>query len=151
MGLDPFPQPAIIRVNYPIVLMHGFGTVGSIWRNGHMHDLAMQLRSHGVIAYAPNVPPYSPVPERAAIWQQRLEHVLAETGAEKVNIIAHSMGGLDARYLISVNRFHKRVASLTTVATPHHGSSIASFPGTAGQAARMAYRAGQLDGDPGNA
>lgn len=127
MSLDAFPQPDLIQVKYPIVLMHGFGMAGSFWRNGHMHDLAMSLRSHGVIAYAPNVTPYNTVPVRASIWQQRIAYVLQETKAEKVNLIAHSMGGLDARYLISANDFHGKIASLTTIATPHHGSSIATF------------------------
>ncbi len=127
IGLEPFPQPDFIRVKYPIVLMHGFGTVGSIWRNGHLHDLAMHLRSHGVIAFAPNVPPYNTVPVRASIWQERMLYVLEATKAEKINLVAHSMGGLDGRYLISVNGLHDKVASLTTVASPHHGSSIASY------------------------
>ena len=127
VSLDPFPQPPIIRVKNPIVLMHRFGMAGSFRRNGHMHDLAMHLRARGVIAYAPNIIPYNTVPVRANLWQQRLNRVLEETGAEKVNLVSHSMGGLDARYLISALGLHDQVASLTTIATPHHGSSIASF------------------------
>lgn len=49
----------------------------------------------------------------------------------KVNIVAHSMGGLDARYLISRlcpdPETEFQVASLTTVATPHRGSSAADM------------------------
>lgn len=50
----------------------------------------------------------------------------------KLNLVSHSMGGLDARYLISKLQ-HKsqnsnyKVVSLTTVATPHHGSECADF------------------------
>jgi triacylglycerol lipase len=47
--------------------------------------------------------------------------VLAETGAEKVNIIAHSRGGLEARYLICALDMAPYVASLTTMSTPHSG------------------------------
>ncbi|KAI3403888.2 TGL2 [Candida oxycetoniae] len=48
----------------------------------------------------------------------------------KINLISHSMGGLDSRYLIS--KIHKsnkiyKVASLTTISTPHHGSEVADF------------------------
>jgi triacylglycerol esterase/lipase EstA (alpha/beta hydrolase family) len=46
---------------------------------------------------------------------------------KKVHLIAHSMGGLDARYMISVLGGHKYVYSLTTISTPHHGSCAASF------------------------
>lgn len=50
----------------------------------------------------------------------------------KVNLISHSMGGLDCRYLIWKNEADNRVrnyqvASLTTISTPHHGSECADF------------------------
>ncbi|ONH67055.1 Lipase 2 [Cyberlindnera fabianii] len=46
----------------------------------------------------------------------------------KVNLIAHSMGGLDARYLISqMEKQNYEVVSLTTVTTPHRGSEIADY------------------------
>ena len=49
----------------------------------------------------------------------------------KVNLISHSMGGLDSRYLISKihnnNNVNYKVASLTTISTPHHGSECADF------------------------
>ena len=45
-----------------------------------------------------------------------------------IHIIAHSMGGLDSRYLIADNPdIAARIASLTTVSTPHHGSPIADL------------------------
>lgn len=53
---------------------------------------------------------------------ERINHILKETGAEKVNIIAHSKGGLDSRYAISSLNMGDKVASLTTISTPHHGS-----------------------------
>ena len=46
---------------------------------------------------------------------------MEETGSEKVNIIAHSKGGLDARYAISKLEMAPYVASLTTINTPHGG------------------------------
>ncbi len=125
--LDPFPQPEVVRTRYPVVLMHGFGLLAGLRRHGHLHDEALFLRRHGVLAYAPNVSPYQTIAVRAVQWHERLQHVLDETGAEKVNLVAHSMGGLDARFLIHKYQMHDRVATLTTVATPHHGSSIASI------------------------
>ena len=125
VNLDPFPQPPIIRLRYPIVLMHGFGLVASLRRGGHLHDEAMHLRLQGVWAFAPNVASYNTVKARSTMWEERIEHVLAETGASRLNLIAHSMGGLDARYLISHRRLHRVVASLTTISTPHHGTPVA--------------------------
>jgi len=121
------PQPPLVRLRHPVVLMHGFGLLAGIKRGGHLHDEAMWLRAHGVWAYAPNVVPYQTVAVRCAMWEERLQRILDETGADKVHLIAHSMGGLDARYLISVLGYHARVATLTTISTPHHGASIAQI------------------------
>ena len=126
-GLTPFPQPEYLRLRYPVVLMHGFGVLASIRRGGHLHEEAMSLRSHGIAAFAPNVAPYTVVPTRAAMWKERIERVLEETDANKVNLIAHSMGGLDARYLISRMGMHSCVASLSTISTPHRGTEVATF------------------------
>ncbi|KAF4121031.1 triacylglycerol lipase [Geosmithia morbida] len=51
----------------------------------------------------------------------------------KINVIAHSMGGLDARYMVSQSPpVRARVASLVTVSTPHRGSYIADMVQEAG-------------------
>jgi len=124
-GLEPFPQPAFMKTRHPVVLMHGFGLLAFLARGGHLHEEAMHLRLHGLAAFAPNVTPYHVIPQRAAMWKERIEVILGQTGAEKVNLIAHSMGGLDARYLIAKLDMADRVASLTTISTPHRGSSLA--------------------------
>ena len=126
-GLDPFPLPPIIGTRYPVVLMHGFGVLAGLRRGGHLYAAAAEMRMRGVWAYAPNVAPYNTVSVRAEMWKERLTHVLEETGADRLNIIAHSMGGLDARYLITCKNLHSRVATLTTVSTPHRGTYIATF------------------------
>jgi triacylglycerol lipase len=126
-GLDPFPLPEYVPLRYPIVLMHGFGILAGMRRGGHLYAAASHLRMHGVAAFAPNVSPYNTVEFRMGMWRRRIQHVLRATGRAKVNLVAHSMGGLDARYLVSVEGFHRYVASLTTIATPHHGTSIAGL------------------------
>ena len=55
----------------------------------------------------------------------RVLEALAQTGAPKVHIIAHSMGGLDARHMIVDLEMADRVASLTTIGTPHRGTVLA--------------------------
>lgn len=124
-GLDEFPQPAVIPVRYPVVLMHGFGMLAIFLRGGHLHDEAIYLRLRGVAAYAPNVSPYHTVPVRAEMWQDRIRKILKETRADAINLIAHSMGGLDARFMISELGMHNFVASLVTMSTPHRGSPVA--------------------------
>lgn len=126
-GLAPFPEPHVIRVRYPVVLMHGFGLFASMRRGGHLHQEALNLRSHGVLAYAPNVTAYNTVAVRSEMWKRRLEQIIAESGAERVNLIAQSMGGLDGRYLIAQHGMHSSIASLVTISSPHRGSSVASL------------------------
>lgn len=127
VGRDAFPQPPVVYTRHPVVLMHGFGLLASLRRGGHLHEEALYLRSRGVRAYAPNVSPYHTVPFRAAQWKDCILRVLAETRADAVNLVAHSMGGLDARFLIRELGMHDHVAVLVTVSTPHHGSALADI------------------------
>ena len=65
------------------------------------------------------------VADSAGELKTEIERILEETGAEKVNIVAHSKGGLDARYAITHLGLADRVASLTTINTPHRGCKFA--------------------------
>lgn len=125
--LEPHPQPPLIRLRHPVLLMHGFGLLASVRRGGHMHEVAMALRKNGVWAFAPNVAPYNTVAVRAQMWEDRIAQMLDETGASHFSIIAHSMGGLDARFLIQTTDLHEQIEALVTVATPHRGTSIANL------------------------
>ncbi len=62
---------------------------------------------------------------RAEQLKNSVEDVLAKTDADKVHIIAHSMGGLDARRMIVDKGMASKVASLTTIGTPHFGTILA--------------------------
>jgi len=88
------------------------------------------LNSQGFNAWHTQVDWAGSVAKRASDMKRELEAILRSTGADKVHIIGHSMGGLDSRHLLFENRnegFHRRVASVTTVATPHRGSPAADF------------------------
>lgn len=106
--------------------MHGLGIFAAVGRKGQMHEQAMYLRKHGVMAFAPNVVPYNTIDVRARAWKGRLQTILEHTNTSRVHLIAHSMGGLDARYMISKLQGYEFVETLTTISTPHRGSSIAT-------------------------
>jgi triacylglycerol lipase len=72
-----------------------------------------------------DVPPVAPIAERAVVLAEQVDAIIAETTAADVHIIAHSMGGLDARYMISTLQFGDRIDSLTTISTPHRGTPLA--------------------------
>lgn len=107
--------------------MHGFGTVTHVLGTRTTARIVAHLTAQGIRAFAPYVTPYETVAERAALWQAHLARVMDRCGCDRLNLIGFSMGGLDARYLISVLGGHAYAASLITVSTPHHGSTLADF------------------------
>ncbi len=112
-------------LRYPVLLLHGLGALPLIGRQGQLEPIARFLCRYGIRAYAPVVAPYAPIAQRAHFWSRHLQALLETTRAPKVHLIAHSMGGLDARYLISCLDGYRHVTALITLSTPHHGSSLA--------------------------
>lgn len=122
--------PAIVddphghATRYPIVLVHGFNASPTApW--GSFYRVPEVLRADGHVVFVPSLPPYDSTTVRARSLAAQLDDALRESGADKVNVIAHSMGGLDTRELISTLGYGDRIASLTTISTPHRGSAIA--------------------------
>jgi triacylglycerol lipase len=125
----------------PIVLAHGiarFDILLVILRNklqlpetdlGDLFQYFKGIKTHleaaGFEVFHPNQDFAGPVDLRAGQLRARVTEVLENTGAEKVHIIAHSMGGLDARHMIVDKGMAERVASLTTIGTPHLGTILA--------------------------
>jgi pimeloyl-ACP methyl ester carboxylesterase len=82
------------------------------------------LRKLGLRLLVPVVNPFGSIEERALDLERQILEAIPEG---KFNIVAHSMGGLDARYLASRRPIGARITSITTVATPHHGAWYADF------------------------
>ncbi len=113
---------------YPIVFFHGlagFDTLLNVF--DYWVGVEELLRSEGYEVAIFGVSAFDPTPVRAEEWKIHLDTYFEETGARKVNIIAHSQGGLDARYYASILGQSDRVASITTIATPHRGTAIADL------------------------
>lgn len=108
-------------LRYPVVLVHGFG-----FRDGkrinYWGRIPKLLAEKGCNVFYGKQDSCGSIEGNALFLKDRIEEILKETGAEKVNLIAHSKGGLEARYLISTLGAADRVASLTTISTPHRGS-----------------------------
>jgi len=115
------------RLRHPIVLAHGVLGFDDIELAGKRHvyfrGVPERLSAMGVEVHRPSVPALASVAARA----ERLAAAVRTLPAEKVNLIAHSMGGLDARYAISRLGLADRVLSLTTIGTPHRGSPLADL------------------------
>jgi triacylglycerol lipase len=115
LGVEPAGQPA----RYPIVLVHGFN--GSPESLG-FHRVKEALERDGNVVFEARLPPFNGPEVRAKYLAKQVDDVLAANKARKVNIIGHSMGGLDARVLVSGLGYGDRVASVTTISTPHRGT-----------------------------
>lgn len=126
----PPPEDAGRGAPYPIVLVHGFAGFRDIGPVGYYFRVADDLRSRGEVVFESVVAPFASSAERAPMLARYLDQeVFPRTGAAKVILIAHSQGGLDARYLISTLGYGNRVAALVTVATPHLGTRVADAIG----------------------
>lgn len=108
-------------LRYPIILVHGFGYRDDK-RFGYWGRIPQTLEQMGCQVFLSGQDGAGDIPHNGQFLRERIDWVIARTGAEKVNLIAHSKGGLDSRYAISVLGAGEKVASLTTLATPHYGS-----------------------------
>jgi len=113
---------------HPVVFCHGMLAMTMLRmrvpeETNYFSHLRPFLRERGIEALYPNVEPTGGVAERA----EQLRDAIRRWTNEPINLIAHSMGGLDARYLITRLGMADRVASLTTIATPHRGTAIADW------------------------
>ncbi len=122
---DPGSTSTIPR--FPVVLFHGVGVAAGRLNSRGFEPVASYLANRGIRAFAPSAPPYEPIAVRAEYRRDQALEVLRITGADRINIIGFSGGGFDARYLVSRLGGSEFVASVTTVSTPHRGTSLASL------------------------
>jgi len=93
----------------------------------YFRSIRSHLESHRFDVHHTNVSYAKSLDTRASDLKDQINGILNTTRAAKVHIIAHSMGGLDARCMIARTGISQKIASLTTIGTPHHGSSFADF------------------------
>ena len=117
--------PRITATRYPIVLAHGAGGWDNVGPLEYWWRVAEHLGENGFGAYTAQVDPFNATSVRAQQLAAFVDAVLACNCASKVNLIGHSQGGLDARYLVSSLGYGDRVASVTTISSPHRGTEVA--------------------------
>ena len=114
----------ICKTKYPLVLIHGV-----FFRDSRLFNywgrIPRTLSLHGATIYYGEHQSALTVKESARELTARIKLIVERSGCEKVNIIAHSKGGLDCLYAISEFGLGSYVASLTTVNTPHRGCLFA--------------------------
>ncbi len=116
----------ICRTKYPILLVHGVFFRDLRYLN-YWGRIPKELEKNGATIYYGKQQSAGTVENNARELFDRIEKIVNDTGCEKVNIIAHSKGGLDSRYAISELGASKYVASLTTINSPHNGCIFAEY------------------------
>lgn len=119
-------EQQLCNTKYPILLVHGVFFRDFKYLN-YWGRIPNELTENGAQIYYGEHQSAASVEASAAELAERIKKIIRETGCEKVNIIAHSKGGIDCRYAISHTDIAQYVASLTTVNTPHRGCKFADY------------------------
>ena len=133
-------------MTFPIILAHGVCRFDKVWSDSlnidnnddakldnlhYFKGIRTMLKENGFVVYHSSVSWASNVDTRAEDLKKNVLDILKKENCEKVNIIAHSMGGLDARHMLFNDRnsgkIHQQTASITTISTPHSGSPFADW------------------------
>ena len=116
----------LCQTRYPLLLVHGvfFRDFKHFNYWGRIPD---ELINNGATIYYGEHQSAASVDDSARELEQRILQIVRENGYEKVNVIAHSKGGLDMRTALVKTSVAPYVASLTTVNTPHRGCEFADY------------------------
>lgn len=114
---------------YPVVLAHGFSAQAKVLGIvDYWWGIEGALEDEGADVYVTSVNAMDSVINKAKDFKTQYLQILAiANNAPKGNIIGHSQGGLYSRYAISNLGIASKVASYTSLCSPHRGSSVADY------------------------
>lgn len=126
--------PSRNPTRYPVLLVNGIDTSPLFRYSDRIVRTMTERGGHSV--HLATLSPYETRERRAPELWKRIEEVRRQTGAAKVNLVCHSMGGLDCRYVASpaglridlgldADDTASAIASITTIATAHRGTRVA--------------------------
>jgi triacylglycerol lipase len=109
-----------------VLLVHGID-----YRDGEQRQawgrIPNVLRSHGASVYISRQDAWGRAQSNALQLADEIRRVLKASGTTRVNIIAHSKGGVDSRILATLPEMAGKVASITTIASPNRGISALNW------------------------
>lgn len=109
------------RTRYPLFFVHGMGFRDDSKWYSYWGRITGCLKAQGAAVFFSNHDCIGTIGDNAVKIKERLDDLIKTEKLAKVNIIAHSKGGIEARYLISNLEAAAHTASLTTFASPHRG------------------------------
>ncbi len=111
-----------------VLLLHGFFQTRAIWNR---MEERLRADGFGVFSVDPGGLLWRfntrPIDEMAAWLAWKVEGVCAKYGLERIHIVGHSKGGLVARRYVQDHGGARRVKSVITLGTPHHGTPTAAL------------------------
>ena len=116
----------ICQTKYPLVMVHGIFFRDFRYFN-YWGRIPAELERNGATIYYGQQESAETIEKSAQKVFDRVKEIVETTGCGKVNIIAHSKGGLDTKYAITRLGMDKYVASVTTINTPHRGCEFAEY------------------------
>lgn len=117
---------AVCRTKYPILMVHGV-FFRDFEHLNYWGRIPKELQLNGATIYYGNHNSAAAVRDSAKELAARIHQIIDKTGCEKLNVIAHSKGGLDMRAAIALTDVAPYIASLTTINTPHRGCQFADY------------------------
>ncbi|MBU1431636.1 hypothetical protein KKF91_13920 [Myxococcota bacterium] len=109
---------------HPMMLVHGWTGWGELMAYTYFYGVRARLEAEGFQVFVAELDPYNAIEIRAGQLAAQVDAALAAAHATQLNLIAHSQGGLDSRHLISALGYGDRIATLTTISTPHRGTPL---------------------------
>jgi pimeloyl-ACP methyl ester carboxylesterase len=130
----------------PVVMVHGFSSDWTAWKNylganGYLAGVGLRGFAVGDRQFPGTMNTGSftapsqrtnTIAENAAILSQYIANVKKSTGAQQVDLVAHSMGGLISRYYIDRIMQGRDVAQLIMLGSPMAGTDCADLPASLG-------------------
>ncbi len=114
-----------MATKYPILLVHGIALKDFFFVKA-FGKIEKILTEAGYEVYTSHIDGFGTTDTNAEQLHNEILDILKKTGASKINIIAHSKGGLDSKKAIQKYEMENKIASLTTLCTPHKGSPVAT-------------------------
>jgi len=136
----PSTTPPKVHKPYPIVLAHGFSGFHNIGPLTYFYGVEDALSKDGHQVFVTRVDPYNSSEVRGAELLAQVQSILGDTSSEKVNLICHSQGALDCRYV--ANKIGKQIGAVIMVAGVNRGDYVAdvasgAVQGPAGDAVQL--------------
>ena len=120
LGTMPFPPSVPAATGTPVLLVHGYGC-----NRGAFNQLAPRLAAAGLRPFFHDLEPvYASIDDYAPALASRIDGILRATGAPRIAVVCHSMGGLALRACVA-RHGTDRVAGVVTIGTPHAGTVLA--------------------------